>query len=259
MLALTKPKFFVPVHGQHRMLVQHAKLGNSMGIPKENIIIINNGDIVELTSESIGIAGQVPSGIKLVDSSGIVHDEVMKERQQLAEDGVVTVAAAVDRELKLITPPEVHLRGVAANIEQLLLQHLVIRNIEQTLSERGREFVRTVEEGKTDIDWIGLKTEIEGNLERLAQRELRCRPLVVFLLQTPEPVAHVEIPVTPAPKPPTLKKSVEKVLPKPEKIAPKAEITEAEITETEQKEETTTAPTRTISRRRRRSAASVAS
>ncbi|WP_204102270.1 MULTISPECIES: ribonuclease J [Spirulina sp. CCY15215] len=261
MLALTKPKFFVPVHGQHRMLVQHAKLGHSMGIPEENIVIINNGDIVELTPDSIAIAGQVPSGIKLVDSSGIVHDEVMKERQQLAEDGVITVAAAVDRQLKLIAPPEVHLRGVAANIEQLFLQHLVIRTIEQTLSERGREFVRRIEEDKTDIDWIGLKTEIEGHLERLALRELRCRPLVVFLLQNPEPIAHFEIPVTPAPKPPTLKKPVEKILSKTEKIASKAEIIETETTETkaETKAETTTSPTRTISRRRRRSAASVAS
>lgn len=243
MLALTKPKFFVPVHGQHRMLVQHAKLAHNMGIPTENTVIIDNGDIVELTQESIGIAGQVPSGIKLVDSAGIVHDEVMKERQQLAEDGVVTVAAALDRDLKLLAPPEVHLRGVARTIERALLQTLVLRNIERTLNERGQEFVRKSDDEQSEVDWIGLKTEMENHLERLARRELRCRPLVVFLLQTPEPIAAVEIPETPAPKPPILKKTAEKPARKEEKP----------------EEETKTAPTRTISRRRRRSAASVAS
>ncbi|MBP0018635.1 MAG: RNase J family beta-CASP ribonuclease [Cyanobacteria bacterium SBLK] len=243
MLALTKPKFFVPVHGQHRMLVQHAKLAHNMGVPEDNTVIINNGDIVELTQESIGIAGQVPSGIKLVDSAGIVHDEVMKERQQLAEDGVVTVAAALDRDLKLLAPPEVHLRGVVRTIERSLLQNLVLRNIERTLNERGQEFARKSDDGRLEIDWIGLKTEMEIYLERLARRELRCRPLVVFLLQTPEPIVPIEIPETPAPKPPILKKTIEKPAPKEEKP----------------EEQTKTAPTRTISRRRRRSAASVAS
>src|SRR5207253_7316387 len=91
MLSLTKPKFFVPVHGEHRMLVQHAKMAHNMGIPVENTVIINNGDVIAVTEDSIGIAGIVPSGIELVDRCGIVHDSIMKERQQLAEDGVVTV------------------------------------------------------------------------------------------------------------------------------------------------------------------------
>ena len=72
MLALTKPKFFVPVHGEHRMLIKHAQMAHSMGIPEENTVVIDNGDIVELTEDSIGIVGQVPSGIELVDRSGIV-------------------------------------------------------------------------------------------------------------------------------------------------------------------------------------------
>ncbi len=186
MLSLTRPKFFVPVHGEHRMLVQHAKMAQNMGIPAENIVIINNGDIVGVSKDSIGIAGKVPSGIELVDRCGIVHDNVLKERQQLAEDGVVTVAAAVDWEGKLLAKPEIHLRGVVSTVEKTMLEQLMIKAIERTLSDRWTDFAKSFEANETDIDWAGLRVQIESDLQRLARRELQSRPLVVFLLQTPE-------------------------------------------------------------------------
>ena len=186
MLSLTRPKFFVPVHGEHRMLVQHAKMAHNMGIPVENTVIINNGDVIGVTQDSIGIAGKVPSGIELVDRCGIVHDNVMKERQQLAEDGVVTVAAAVDWEGKLLAKPEIHLRGVVSSVEKTMLQRLVIKAIERTLSDRWTEFAKSFDGNEADIDWAGLRVQIEGDLQRLARRELQSSPLVVFLLQTPE-------------------------------------------------------------------------
>ena len=186
MLSLTRPKFFVPVHGEHRMLVQHAKMAHNMGIPQENTVIINNGDVIEVTENSIGIAGKVPSGLELVDRSGIVHDNVLKERQQLAEDGVVTVAAAVSWEGELLAKPEIHLRGVVTAVEQALLERLVIRTIERTLSDRWTDFAKSFDGNETDIDWAGLRVQIEGDLQRLARRELQSSPLVVFLLQSPE-------------------------------------------------------------------------
>jgi ribonuclease J len=186
MLSLTRPKFFVPVHGEHRMLVQHAKMAHNMGIPQENTVIINNGDVIELTENSIGITGKVPSGLELVDRSGIVHDNVLKERQQLAEDGVVTVAAAVSWEGELLAKPEIHLRGVVTAVEKTLLERLVIRTIERTLSDRWTEFAKSFDGNETDIDWAGLRVQIEGDLQRLARRELQSSPLVVFLLQSPE-------------------------------------------------------------------------
>ncbi|MBE9046686.1 ribonuclease J [Pleurocapsales cyanobacterium LEGE 10410] len=185
MLNLTRPKFFVPVHGEHRMLIEHAGMAKAMGVPEENIVIIKNGNIIELTENSIGINGEVPSGIELVDRSGIVQDNVMKERQQLAEDGVVTVAAAVDWSGKLVAPPALHLRGVVTSVEQSLLQQLVVRNMERVLSDRWSDFSQT-KDGETEVDWTEVRLEIEGSLQRLMKRELRSRPLVVFLLQTPE-------------------------------------------------------------------------
>lgn len=185
MIAMTRPKFFLPVHGEHRMLVKHSQTAQSMGIPAENMVIIDNGNIVELTPDSIAIAGKVPSGIQLVDNSGIVHDDVMKERQQLAEDGVVTVAAAVDNNGKLLVKPDIHLRGVVTAVDKALIQSLIQRRIETTLSDRWSEFARNFD-GKPEIDWEGLRNQIERDLDRLCRRELQSRPLVVFLLQTPE-------------------------------------------------------------------------
>ena len=186
MLALTKPKFFLPVHGEHRMLVQHAKMARTMGIPAENMVISNNGDVVELTTDSIDVIGQVPSGIELVDRAGIVHETVMKERQQLAEDGVITVAATVNWEGKLMAQPEIHLRGVVTKVERSLIEKLIIRFIEQTLSQRWQEFVQESKNGEMDVNWTNLRIEIESGLQRLVRRELRSYPLVVFLLPTPE-------------------------------------------------------------------------
>lgn len=192
MINLTRPKFFVPVHGEHRMLIQHAKMAQNMGIPAENMVILNNGDVVELTEDSIGITAQVPAGIELVDRSGVVHDTVLKERQQLAEDGVVTVAAAVSWDGELLAKPEIHLRGVVASMEKSLLQRLVERTIEKTLSDRWKDFTKSFEGNEVDIDWVGLQVQIEGDLKRLARRELQSSPLVVFLLQSPsEPPVKV--------------------------------------------------------------------
>jgi ribonuclease J len=185
MLNLTRPKFFIPVHGEHRMLVEHAGMAQAMGIPKENIVIIKNGNIIELTENSIGVTGEVQSGIELVDRAGIVQDNVMKERQQLAEDGVITVAAAIDWTGQLVASPALHLRGVVTSIEQSLLQQLVNRTVERILSDRWDDFSET-KDGETEIDWTGVRLEIEGGLERLLKRELKSRPLVVFMMQIPE-------------------------------------------------------------------------
>ena len=197
MLALTKPKFFVPVHGEHRMLVTHAQMAHSMGIPKENTVVIDNGDVIELTTDSIRIAGQVPSGIELVDRAGIVHDHVMRERQQLAEDGVVTVAAAVDGSGKLVAQPAIHFRGVVTSVELSLLDRLIARTVEKILSDRWSEFSQNVDEevevgadadfsDRSPVDLTGIRMEIESSLQRLIKRELQSSPLVVFLLQTSE-------------------------------------------------------------------------
>ena len=179
MLSLTRPKFFVPVHGEHRMLVKHAQMAQSMGIAAENMVIVKNGDTIELTGDRIAIGAPVPSGIELVDQAGVVHEHIMQERQQLAEDGVITIAAFVNAEGQLSAPPEINLRGVVTKVEIPLLNQLIIRAIERCLSDRICEFKTA-----TGVqDWAGLRAEIETTLQRLIKRELQSQPLVIFLLQ----------------------------------------------------------------------------
>ncbi|MEM7727164.1 MAG: ribonuclease J [Cyanobacteria bacterium P01_A01_bin.45] len=187
MLALTRPKFFLPVHGEHRMLVKHSQTAQSMGVPADNMIIINNGSVVELTENSIRSVEKVPSGIELLDTSGVamVSSKVLQERQKIAQEGIVTIAAAVDWNGKLLAKPELHLRGVASNIERSLLQKWVKQRIEEILSLRWAEFLSS-DNGKPDVDWGGLQGLIERDLARSLRRELKCQPSVNLMLQVPE-------------------------------------------------------------------------
>jgi ribonuclease J len=193
MLALTRPKFFLPVHGEHRMLVKHAETAQSMGVPPENMVVINNGDVVGLTPDSIRIIDKVPSGIELVDSSrvGVVHERVLKERQQLAEDGIVTVAAAIGWNGEWIAKPEVHLRGVVTVVEKARLTQLIVQAIESLVRDRWADYTQPIG-NLLEVDWIRLQMDIEMELRRLLRRELQTNPAVVFLLQPPaEPPAAV--------------------------------------------------------------------
>lgn len=188
MIALTRPKFFLPVHGEYRMLVKHAQTAQSMGIPPENMVIVNNGDVVELTEDSISIVDKVPAGIELVDSSrvGLVNDHVLKERQQLAEDGVVTVAAAVGWNGSLIAQPEVHLRGVVYSLEQSHLQVWVADKLAEILNIYWSNFAESFDDGNVEVDWNGLRAQVERELVRQLRRKFQSNPLVVFLMQTPQ-------------------------------------------------------------------------
>ncbi|MDR9401899.1 MAG: ribonuclease J [Halothece sp. Uz-M2-17] len=188
MLALTKPKFFVPFHGEHRMLVKHGEMAQAMGIPKENIVIINNGDVVEVSRDRIEVTDQVQSGIELVDHSGVVHKDIMTERQQLALDGLITVAVAVGTDGKVLAQPEVNLRGVVSPLGQTKINELIIRSVEQSIKNYWSNLA-TNGNGKpidTTIDWSELKIEIEGRLKRLVRRELKSQPTTICLLQTPQ-------------------------------------------------------------------------
>ncbi|MBE9207170.1 ribonuclease J [Nostoc sp. LEGE 06077] len=187
MIALTRPKFFVPVHGEHRMLVKHSETAQSMGIPAENMVIIQNGDIVELTENSIRAAGKVQAGIELVDtsSSGMVSAKVLQERQRMAEEGIVTIAAAIDWTGKLMAKPEIHLRGVVTSVERSLIQKWVQQRIEELLNVRWSEFA-SLEGEQPEIDWGGLQGTLERELARSIRRELQCQPTVTLLMQIPD-------------------------------------------------------------------------
>jgi ribonuclease J len=188
MIGLTKPKFFLPVHGEHRMLVKHSQTAQNMGIPAENMVIIDNGDVVELTPTSIRTTGKVPAGLELVDSSrsGVVNDRVLKERQQLAGDGVITVAAAIDWTGELVAQPQVHLRGVVTTLETAKLQAKIQETMEAVLRDRWKDFAQSFGDSQLEVDWEGLLVQLEREIQRNLRRELQSNPLLVFLIQKVE-------------------------------------------------------------------------
>ncbi len=190
MIALTRPKFFLPVHGEHRMLIKHSQTAQSMGIPAENMVIIQNGDIVKLTEDAIQIAGQVPAGIELMDRSGILKAHVLEERQRLAEDGIVTVAATLDTQGQLMAPPEVHLRGVVTTVDTHKWQEWVQETIEMAVRNRWDRVVDGKDDS-VDVDWDSLKSHIERELSGLLRRELQTKASLLFLLQHPPATAAI--------------------------------------------------------------------
>lgn len=114
MLALTRPKFFMPVHGEYKHLKKHSELAMSMGVPRDHIIIGQIGDIIETNGNSIKVVGEAPAGRVLVDGLGVgdVGSVVLRDRQRLAQDGLIIVVIGVDRaEDEVVSGPELISRG----------------------------------------------------------------------------------------------------------------------------------------------------
>lgn len=185
MLALARPKFFVPVHGEHRMLVAHAKTAHSMGVPADHTLIIDNGDVVELTPDSIRKGDPVKAGIELLDASrnGIVDARVLKERQQLAEDGVITLLAVITTDGVMAAPPRVNIRGVATTADARKLSIWAEREITWVLENRWNQLSRNTGGKAPDVDWVGVQREVELGLQRRLRRELQVEPLIICLVQ----------------------------------------------------------------------------
>ncbi len=185
MLALTKPKFFVPVHGEHRMLVCHSKTAQSLGVSSENMLLLDNGDVIELTPDSISKGDAVKAGIELLDASrnGIVDARVLKERQQLAEDGVVTVLVAVSTDGVMVAPPRVNLRGVVTAADPRKMSLWTEREISWVLENRWKQLIRQTDGKAPEVDWMGIQREVEVGLGRRMRRELQVEPLILCLVQ----------------------------------------------------------------------------
>ena len=156
-----------------------------MGVPKDNILIIENGDVVELTPNSIQKGDPVKAGVELLDNSrnGIVDARVLKERQQLAGDGVVTVLAPISTDGKMVAPPRVNLRGVVTTAEPRKMSMWTEREISWVLENRWKQLSRQTGPNNFEVDWIGVQREIENGLSRRMRRELQVEPLILCLVQ----------------------------------------------------------------------------
>ncbi|NJK64349.1 MAG: ribonuclease J [Synechococcaceae cyanobacterium SM2_3_1] len=193
MLALTRPQFFVPTHGEYRMLVKHAETAMSMGMPRENIVIINNGDVVEVRDEGIAVVDKVTSGVQLMDNSrsGVVLNQVLEERQQVASDGMLMVAVSLDAHGSLLFAPQMQKLGLVGNTD-FLARGGLREIVEKTLASSWSDFARSLEKGTLDVDWAGLQDALERAITKLVRQRLQGKPTVAVMLQHPPSTAKAK-------------------------------------------------------------------
>ncbi|MCI6488497.1 MAG: ribonuclease J [Candidatus Limivicinus sp.] len=173
MLALTKPKYFIPVHGEYRMLVKHAEIGKMMGVQPKNIVIGENGKVIEITKKSITCENTVPSGAVLVDGSGVgeVGSVVMRDRHRLAEDGMVVVVMPFSsQDHVLIADPEIVTRGF-----------IYVKEAEAMMDELKRVTLESVAacEAQHISDWTTIKSKVKNNLSGYLYKTTRRSPMIL--------------------------------------------------------------------------------
>ena len=174
--ALTKPKFFIPVHGEQKHLYKHAALAQSMGMPAKNVLITEIGKTIELTADKMAVVGSVPAGRVLVDGLGVgdVGSIVLRDRKHLAEDGLIVVVATVDSVSgEIVSGPDIVTRGF-----------VYVREAE-TLIEEIRESARRSLENCCRIphcDWSTMKSRVRDDLSRMLFQKTKRSPMILPII-----------------------------------------------------------------------------
>lgn len=176
MLALTKPKYFIPVHGEYRMLVKHAELGKLMGVEPKNIVIAENGKVIEISRKKISMNGSVQSGAVMVDGTGVgdVGSVVMRDRHRLAEDGMVVVVVTLSsHDNTMLAEPEILTRGF-----------VYVKEAEGMLEELRRVTKESVAscEASGIKDWSAIKSRIKSNVSGYLYKTTKRSPMILPLI-----------------------------------------------------------------------------
>jgi ribonuclease J len=176
MINLMQPKFFIPIHGEYRMLKAHAKLAKSMGIPSDNIIIPEKGEVIEINEEGMFYHGKVPSGNVLIDGIGVgdVGNIVLRDRKLFSQDGVLVIVVTIKKsEKRLIGDPELITRGF-----------VYVRESEKLIKDSNTLVKETVDKYllKESIDWGGIKQEIREKLNQFLFEKTKRKPMIIPIL-----------------------------------------------------------------------------
>ncbi len=173
MLMLTKPKFFIPAHGEYRHLHYHGDLAEEMGVERKNIFIADTGDVVELTRDSGRMVDTVPVGAVMIDGSGVgdIGSVVLKDRKLLSEDGLFTVVMVLNKKTgQMMAPPEILSRGFVyvKDSEELI-------NAAKTMvSALAAQF-----EKAHRSEWASIKNTIRSTLRNYLYKETGRRPMIL--------------------------------------------------------------------------------
>ena len=173
---LVQPKFAIPVHGEYKHLKANAKLAEALGIPKERIFILSSGDVLELDMDSAKVAGRVPVGDIMVDGLGVgdVGNVVLRDRQHLAENGIIIVVLALDQASgELTAGPDIVSRGF-----------VYVREADELMEEARASVQSTVEKclDKNIHDWGKLKGSIRDELADFIWKRTKRRPMILPII-----------------------------------------------------------------------------
>ena len=169
--SLVRPRYFVPIHGEYRHLVLHADLATSLGLPDENAFVLTDGDVLELDGKGARVAGHIPADFVYVDGLGVgdIDHVVLRDRHHLANDGMVVIILAIEKETgRIVGQPEVVSRGFV-DIEE-----------SEELMERTKKMVVAALEGADHIaEWGVVNTKVKDAIAQFLYDETHRRPMVL--------------------------------------------------------------------------------
>lgn len=171
--SLIKPKYFVPVHGEYRHLKEHAELAKSLGMDENNIFLLDNGDVLELTGKKAVKTKSVHTGTVYVDGSGVgdVGNIVLRDRKVLSQDGILTAVLAIDKEAKeIISGPDIISRGF-----------VYVKDSNDLLNEATDLIKREVEYCLDNdiLDWYSIKSKIKSSLGQFLYTKTKRKPMII--------------------------------------------------------------------------------
>lgn len=173
---LVRPKFFIPVHGEYHHLVQHAKLAESLGMPKDHIFMGENGVVFEFTRDKGTVAGKVTAGMVMVDGLGVgdVGNIVLRDRRQLSQDGILIVVVTMDKASNtVVAGPDIVSRGFVYVRESEALMDEARARVEQALDRCEDEGVK---------EWAAIKSNVRDALGRYLFEKTRRRPMILPII-----------------------------------------------------------------------------
>jgi len=173
---LIRPKYAIPVHGEFKHLKAQAKIAQSLGMDKENIFILSSGDVLELKEENAYVTGKVPVGAILVDGLGVgdVGNVVLRDRQHLAEDGILVVVMSLDSYTgQIVAGPDIVSRGFVYVKESDELMEEARQTVDEALQ-------RCIERGITD--WGKLKNTTKDSLSDYVWKKTKRRPMILPII-----------------------------------------------------------------------------
>ncbi|GGE25017.1 ribonuclease J [Marinithermofilum abyssi] len=176
MLTLMRPKYFIPIHGEHRMLRAHGQLAELVGVRPENIFICDNGDVVEFSGGKARYGSKVTTGNVLIDGLGVgdVGNIVLRDRKLLSQDGILVVVVTLGKNNgKILSGPDIISRGF-----------VYVRESEKLLEEANRIVTQTMEKCANErvSEWASLKTSIRDALSRFLYDKTRRRPMILPII-----------------------------------------------------------------------------